>query len=383
MQDFDKVRPVEMLKSFVQARSSNTLKATPASNLPGRGSVAKAELGEDCLLLRAYRMRIEPEILEAPEILLPASRRIINPSVLDFSVKARERRLEPHHIKQASSFLHDPEWVAKMTTSISVRATAFSLTDEHIAQADALVPVIFARLEQHISLKVKVDRQQHWCVQWIKENIGAMCALSMLLGHLRLKTHPDPPSYECLLTRQWARFIEIDAQNSHLEGAYGHLHRDLMAEIEELIRAGKVAGETRNFGIRGEEHHKGATLTQPSPTSLYYKYPSTEVMQDASTVSKKGDFENLTMHIFVGFDRKDEQALAVLCDLQQQNFVWPEPMCKTLKACTCHDLTFRNKQLQMLSFLWELFYELTLSSTANVSESPGFEKFLRDFAHSD
>jgi hypothetical protein len=46
-----------------------------------------------------------------------------------------------------------------------------------------------------------------------------------------------------------------------------------------------------------------------------------------------------------------------------------------LKACKWHDLTFRNKQLQMLSFLWELFYELTLSSTANVSESPGFEKF--------
>ena len=37
----------------------------------------------------------------------------------------------------------------------------------------------------------------------------------------------------------------------------------------------------------------------------------------------------------------------------------------------------------MLSFLWELFYELTLSSIANVSESRGFEKFLRDFARRD
>ena len=89
------------------------------------------------------------------------------------------------------------------------------------------------------------------------------------------------------------------------------------------------------------------------------------------------------MHIFVGFDRQDEKTLAVLCDVQQQNFVWPEPMCKALKAFKWHDLTFRNKQLQILSFLWELFYELTLSSAANVSESPGFEKFLRDFARSD
>ena len=186
MQDFDNVRPVEMLKSFVQARSSNTLKASPASNLPGGGSVVKAELGEDCLLLRAYQMRIQPDIFEAPELLLPGPRRIINPSVLDFSVKPREPRLEPHDIKQASSFLHDAEWVANMTASISGRPAAFSITEAHIAQADALVPIIFARLEQHISLKVKVDCQQHWCVKWIKENIRTMCALSMLLGHLRL-----------------------------------------------------------------------------------------------------------------------------------------------------------------------------------------------------
>jgi len=56
-------------------------------------------------------------------------------------------------------------------------------------------------------------------------------------------------------------------------------------------------------------------------------------MQDAASVSNIGDFENLTMYIFVGFDRQDEKALAVLCDVQQQNFVWPEPMCKASKAC--------------------------------------------------
>ena len=157
VQDFDNVRQVEMLTNFVQARSSNTLKATPTSNLPGRGSVAKAELSEDCLLLRAYQMRIQPEILEALELLLPAPRRIINPSVLDFSVKPREPRLEPHDIKQPSSFLHNAERVANMTASISGRAAAFLITEAHIAQADALMPIIFARLEQHISLKVKVD----------------------------------------------------------------------------------------------------------------------------------------------------------------------------------------------------------------------------------
>ena len=85
------------------------------------------------------------------------------------------------------------------------------------------------------------------------------------------------------------------------------------------------------------------------------------------------------MYVFVGFDRADENALDVLCDTKLQTFVWPDAFCKSLKDHKWGDLTFRNKQLQMLSFLWELFYELTLSSAANVSESPGFERFLRDF----
>ena len=42
-----------------------------------------------------------------------------------------------------------------------------------------------------------------------------------------------------------------------------------------------------------------------------------------------------------------------------------------------------RRKKKMLSFLWESFYELTLSCTANVSESPGFEKFFRDFVRSD
>jgi len=40
-----------------------------------------------------------PKMLEAPELLLPAPRCIINPRVQDDSVKVRDPRLEPRRIK--------------------------------------------------------------------------------------------------------------------------------------------------------------------------------------------------------------------------------------------------------------------------------------------
>ena len=212
-------------------------------------------------------------------IVLPAPRRIINPSVLDFSVKPREPRLEPHDIKQPSFFLHNAERVANMTASISGRAAAFlNHGGAHSAGRRAYAHHFRASRAAHISqsrsgsLKALVREVDQ------REYQSDVCS-QHVAWHLRLKTCPDPAASECLLTLQWDRFIEINPQNSHLEGAYGHLYRDLMFEIEELIRAGKVAGESRNFGVRGEEHRTGATLTQPNPTSLYYKCPpSTEVM---------------------------------------------------------------------------------------------------------
>jgi len=39
----------------------------------------------------------------------------------------------------------------------------------------------------------------------------------------------------------------------------------------------------------------------------------------------------------------------------------------------------QKKQLNMVSFLWEIFYDLALAPTNNVSRNPGFERYLLDF----
>ena len=85
------------------------------------------------------------------------------------------------------------------------------------------------------------------------------------------------------------------------------------------------------------------------------------------------------MYVLIGFNRANPQDLEMICSRDEPLFEWPNDMWNTLNAYTWNSLDMREKQLQMLSFLWELFYDLCLSSEYSVSDSPGFERFLRDF----
>lgn len=386
IEHFDTVKPKGVLAVFVRVRSGKHLKdkEVQISSLPPKGSALKAHLGEDCLVKRAFEKKTQPVILQGEQLVVVPTRRIIVPTQLDFLNIQSEHALQAEEIQKASSFMRRGEWVAKITGVLTGRVAPFPISAVHLAQADALMPIIYKRLQRHIVDKVAAARRQHWCLHWVRANLGVMCALAMVQGHLRLKVRSDPGAHECLLTPLITRFIKVDETVKRLEGAYVHWHTSPILvlgeepEIQEPVRTGKVAGRTRNFGVRNPEHKSGSTLTHANPTWFYQLFPSRDCMMDSEPAGRRGYFEELSMHVLVGFDRKDEVAMQSLCDTQKQMFVWPANICKLLHENKWLDLNFRDKQLQMLSFLWELFYELTLSTDADVSESPGFEKFLRD-----
>ena len=62
-------------------------------------------------------------------------------------------------------------------------------------------------------------------------------------------------------------------------------------------------------------------------------------------------------------------------------FVWSEYVLDKLDRYDWNGLDMQEKKLSMLAFTWELVYELMLAPKDNFSESPRFERFLRDFAH--
>ena len=60
--------------------------------------------------------------------------------------------------------------------------------------------------------------------------------------------------------------------------------------------------------------------------------------------------------------------------------MWPEEVLAYLRADKWNNMTMQQKQLNMVGYLLEIFYDLALSPGDNVSENPGFERYLLDFS---
>ena len=95
----------------------------------------------------------------------------------------------------------------------------------------------------------------------------------------------------------------------------------------------------------------------------------------------RGNFENLQQYVGIGWNPQDQNAVNVICDATANGiFVWPEEVLAYLRADKWNNMTMQQKQLNMVGYLLEIFYDLALSPGDNVSENPGFERYLLDFS---
>ena len=97
---------------------------------------------------------------------------------------------------------------------------------------------------------------------------------------------------------------------------------------------------------------------------------------------QRGYYSDLRFSVGLSFDRSDADAIRALCASAGAGevFLWPSSTLAKLgklKLAGCS--TIENKQLHMLGYLFELFYDLMISPSANVSRSPGFESCLGIF----
>ena len=60
--------------------------------------------------------------------------------------------------------------------------------------------------------------------------------------------------------------------------------------------------------------------------------------------------------------------------------MWPQEHLDHLKADRWNGMTMTQKQLNMVGYLIEIFYDLCLAPGDNVSMNPGFERYLLDFS---
>ena len=94
-----------------------------------------------------------------------------------------------------------------------------------------------------------------------------------------------------------------------------------------------------------------------------------------------GWFENVTQYVGLAFDPNQQGALDTICDHSKDGiFLWPDEIMAHLRADHWHGISMQQKQLNMVSFMWELFYELALDVRCDVSENPGFDDLARESA---
>jgi hypothetical protein len=135
---------------------------------------------------------------------------------------------------------------------------------------------------------------------------------------------------------------------------------------------------------RNKEHGRSSQLltTESKSSEFYNSYPAM-LSESYSTARRKGWFVDLSLYVGIGFSRADTAAVSALCVPTDGVLCWTTKALhktSTTKFAGCK--TNPEKQLHMVGYLFELFYDLMLSPDANVLRSPGFETCLGIFGGS-
>jgi len=95
---------------------------------------------------------------------------------------------------------------------------------------------------------------------------------------------------------------------------------------------------------------------------------------------KLGCFEHLTQIIAVGFDPSSKPATQVDKNYDEGGLlIMSKDDERRIKSCLQKELAVVQKFQEVISYLFELGYDLALSPENNVSRSPGFESILGIF----
>ena len=267
--------------------------------------------------------------------------------------------------KNASDYLCDQAWV-DMLSSVVRGVSCVPISEELKENADYLTSTFEPRLGSHISKCVDPSRHNHWTLRFTRDNFAPMAAAMCLLG----KIVDDLCTYgweNCLLKLPMEEVFQlISGDLSGLEGCY--LYFDRVKNI--WVRSGKTSGEGKDacFEGRGDKHYENSKSIEEMRKSTFYRtYPTEGV---ANLGGRGGYFSNLDMRCGMSFDIRED--ITPLCsDVDDGGlFVWSEECISELKK---RSGALKTLQLDAISYLWEICYDILIAKGDNVSGSPGFE----------
>ena len=134
-----------------------------------------------------------------------------------------------------------------------------------------------------------------------------------------------------------------------------------------------MGNAVKGFGARIEEHKCGCKANRPT-SNFYSLYPSKSIAR-SKTDSIQGVFEDLDHVIAAGFEPKEDAAQIVNLNWDDGGIlILNQEEKRQITACIPNKPHTEIEKFQMLmSYLFEVAYDVSIAPSLNVSESPGFE----------
>ena len=377
---------VSHLEAFIRVRQGLTPHDAPRRSLPPKNKRAEPG-GDQTLLTMAYEVRNNPVIMQVPSPGPdPQTKRTIIPELCPL-IPYQNDTSTP----LASKYLNDPAWIQQIDKSLVGSPEVHTVKQADVSRADALVNIILRRLEKLVATRVPANKRNHWCLWWVHMNAGVWAAMATRKGHVKSSNFHGDTAHICLLTQKLNFFHKVQGDAVLFEGCYLYVFspddHDATEDGVVITRSGKsvsgAAGSKRSFDVRHTEHAKDALLDKKSGHSKFHRtYPRKEA--PFMPTCKRGNFENLTQYVGMAWDPSDLNAVHAICDETENGiFEWPEAVLANLRADKWNNMNMQQKQLNMVGYLLEIFYDMALAPGDNVSENPGFERYLLDHSRAN
>ena len=91
----------------------------------------------------------------------------------------------------------------------------------------------------------------------------------------------------------------------------------------------------------------------------------------------KGYFEDLEYYVGLAFNRDNKADVEVICSETSPSLLYWSMDCK--KVISRSLVKLEDAKLNAAAFLWELVFDLCIDPRDNISESPGFETYLKQY----
>ena len=266
--------------------------------------------------------------------------------------------------EKASDILADDSWVEAFKKVFVLEGSELDAVDLDMKnRADYLQKLLLQRLKSHIVKRVKETQREssRWIFQFVASNAARLSAVMTIQGHV-IEDLEYLDQSDCLLSGR-ENFVRCDAPAA-VDREGGYLYRD--RNRNWFLRSGKVVG--RSFLERDKEHKAGAR--RGTGSKFYELYPSKEL---GNAPRAKGTFEKLEQLVALGFKGEFASDEYIRVAFPIDDTVRRKIAGLKFGAHTADEMPLPIKMRHMISYLVELAYDLALSPSCNVSESPGFE----------